>query len=279
MRKFFLKSAVAIAATVGAASSAHAFLFLNLIDVNNGVNKACDSSQAISATNCNGFIGLDGTGAFIAAGVGQVLDTLGAKGLTFGGTVGDFQITTNFNTNLPGTATSGDFNESSTRVARVGALGGVTNNFVVSSIAFGYNFPTGVERFFTGSAGFSSSSFGGDNPIVNTQQGLDTANLGNFAGAGVTSNSKILDATAGTGAQVNGASVSNDWVFPTQIANFANALDPYSLASVQTYTLRVGTIINATSNMAVTPVSAPSSVALAGLALLAAGVALRRRAA
>lgn len=276
MRNLFLKTAIAVAAAAGAASSAQAFVFLKLTDVGNAVSTSCNSSAVISATNCSGFIGLTSTGAFIFPVLGSTYDSLGAKGLTFGGTVGEFTVTTNFRTNLPGTPTSADFNESSTNVER--AFGAsLTNNFTIEAIAFGYTNPFGLEKAFTGSAGFSSSDFAGDNPVVNTQQGLDVNNAGNFAGPGVEARAKLLDATAGTGATIDGASVANNHVFPTAVVSFANPADPYSLASVQTYTLRVGTTINATSNMSVLPVSAPTTLALAGLALVGLGLTAARR--
>lgn len=278
MRDLFVKTAAAVALGVCAASSAQAFVFLKLTDVGSAVSASCNSSLAVSAGNCSGFLGLDATGGFIFPVGSASYDSLGAKGLTFGGTLGEFSVTTNFRTNLPGTASSADFNESSTNVTRLGGGFGVTNNFAIEAIAFGYTNPFGLQKNFTGSAGFSSSDFGGDNPLVNTQQGLDTNNAGNFAGVGVEARAKLLS-SADSSAVIVGASVANNHVFPTATVTFANPADPYSLASVQTYTLRVGTTINATSNMAVLPVSAPTTVALVGLALLGLGLTSRRKAA
>jgi hypothetical protein len=88
----------------------------------------------------------------------------------------------------------------------------------------------------------------------------------------------MLDATALTGAILSGNSVANNLVFPTVLVNFPGVASPYSLASVQTYTLRVGTTINATSNMSVGSVSAPGTIALAGLALAGLGLMMRKKA-
>jgi hypothetical protein len=276
MRNLFLKTAAALAVAAGAASSANAFVYLKLTDVGSSVSAVCDASQLISATNCNGFIGLSATGSFIPGSIGSTFESLGAKGLTFGGMVGEFSVTTNFRTNLPGTVSSADFNESSTNVERMSGTT-LTNNFTIEAIAFGYTNPFGVQKTFTGSAGFSSSDFAGDNPLVNTQQGLDVNNAGNFSGAGVESRSKLLS-TTDSSAVVVGASVANNHVFPTAVVTFAGPSDPYSLASVQTYTLRVGTTINATSNMSVLPVSAPTTLALVGLAMIGLALSSRRSA-
>ncbi|MFM7507385.1 MAG: hypothetical protein ACKO3M_12690 [Rubrivivax sp.] len=154
MRNLFLKSAVAIAVAAGAASSANAFVYLNLVDVGNSISKTCDGSSIISAGNCNGFIGLDASGGFIFPVLGSSYQSLGAKGLTFSGTVGEFTVTTNFRTNLPGSLLSADFNESSTNVERMAGTS-ITNNFTIQAIAFGYTNPFGIQKNFTGSAGFS----------------------------------------------------------------------------------------------------------------------------
>jgi hypothetical protein len=278
MRNLFLKSAAAIAVAAGAASSANAFVFLKLTDVGNSQSVECNASAVISATNCNGFLGLNASGGFIFPVLGLTYNSLGAKGLTFGGTIGDFTVTTSFKTNLPGLPTGADFNETSTAVTRASDLGPVNleNNLTISAIAFGYTNPIGLYKSFGGIASFDSNTFTG-NPTVNTQQGLDTNNLGNFMGPGVASQSKLKDTTGATGAISSGSLVTNDHIFPNSTVTFTNPTDPYSLASVQTYTLRVGTVINATSSMNVLPVSAPTTLALVGLALVGLGLSARRR--
>jgi hypothetical protein len=277
MKKVFLKAVIAAAACLAAAGSAQAYLILTLKDVGNNAWRTCDSRVVISTTNCSGFSGIASDSSTIFPVPGLSFDSLGAAGLSFGGTIGEFAVATTFIANRPGTHVSADFNETATRVERTGAGFGETNNFFINALAGNYTLPGGLIKGFTGSAGFSSSDFAGDNPLVNTQQGLDTNNLGNFAGDGVTARATLLDATPGTGATVVGASVSNNLVFPTVDVNFASPFAPYSLTSLQTFTLRTGSTVNATSNMAVLPVSAPATLALAGLGLIGVGLAMARR--
>lgn len=278
MRNVLIKGGLAAAATLCLSTGAHAYTFLKLTDGASVVQCASTSDSA----SCAGFKGIDINGFLIDAVGGSSWLSLGAVGLRFGGLVGDFAVSAEFKANVPGTPAFADFNETSLEVTRLTGVNGVADNLTVEAIAFNYSNPLGTSKNWGGGANLSSTSFAGD-ILVNTQQGLDKSNLGNFtdgAGTVVAENQKILDTTGATGALVTGLTATNTFTFADQtVTGFATASSLYSLASVQTYTMKNnGNKVNASSTMTVRPVSAPGTLALAGFALLGAALAMRQKA-
>jgi hypothetical protein len=282
MRNVLIKSGLALAATLCLSSGAQAYTFLKVTSGATSFN--CSTLQTVADCSGDGFVGIRANGTLILptlANLGSTWLSLGAVGLNFGGSVGDFDVSAQFKANVPGTLTSADFNETSLEVTRVRGTDEVASNLTVEAIAFGYTNPLGTAKSWGGSATLSSTNFLG-NILVNTQQGLDKSNLGNFtdgAGTVVSENQKMLDTTAATGASFTALGASNNFTFADQsVTGFATASSPYSLSSVQTYTMsRLLNTVNASSTMTVRPISAPGTLALAGFALLGVALAMRQK--
>lgn len=244
MRTSLVKIALAAAALVG--GSAQATVLLNLEDLTGGVSKTCNTGAAITATNCGAGFSIIG----------------GGLGITFSGVVGGFDVfTTTFASNLPGTATAATLNASTTQVKRIGAG---TGDFLIDLTGFGYTMPEGANKYLTGSASLTSSdtSFGAGN-FVRSEFYADALNLG---GKGTPEINKILNLAN----SASGDAPTILWTDP--------GLDTFSMRDIQIIRLSNGKLVNTTLSGTVTPVPEPMTLSLVGAALLAAGVASRRRA-
>lgn len=254
MRKVFSKGALAAAAVLGLASSANAYVVLTITDL----------STATTVT-CNSFVGGCGSGFGVAN-----------NAISFAGSVGAFDIGFSSGTsNAPGNALFATSNTATTTVFRNDAAAG-TKSLVIDLIAFDFFNPTGLQKTMEGSA-TPSNTIGFNSPLesvftnfrVNSDNGSTAPSFNLVPGGPVTSFSCTYNPAS-----------------PTQCFNAGNAVwnDPasgqpgFSMRTQQSFNILAGTSINSSSSLTVRNVPEPLTVSLVGAALLAAGVASRRKA-
>lgn len=261
MFKSMTKVALATAALVGATTSAHAYVFMQIADLNPvtlmiQTSVMCNTSLAqnnVAGGNCSTADGFAGY-------------SLGGNGITFGGTVGNFKVfTTSGITNIPGTASAAFLNTSSTSVENLSADGTGLDTMYIDFRGLDFLFPAGGAKTLFGSASYSGTISGSGAGV----QELDTrfyADPANAGGITVADSCELNIAVAG-GCD-SGAPVV--W-FDTPGSSF-------SLRSQQYFSLVGSTITNSTSSVVARALPEPMTLSLVGAALLAAGVASRRRA-
>jgi hypothetical protein len=243
MRKVISQLALAAAALAGVSTSANAYVVLALNDPGvPGSAVSCDTSMAVSATNC-------GTGFTV----------VNLEGVTFSGTVGNFSVfTTSFSGDIPGGPQIATLDASTTRLKYNGAG---TGTFTIDLTGYDYLNPVGPVKLFSGSASQSSSVFALGDQIAS-----------NFYVDG--SNSGLLTNGVSCVLAINSNSSCNSGA-PIAWADGAPA--QYSIRDIQVFTMNSGSTTNSTSTAIVAKIPEPVSTALVGISLLALGLTSRRR--
>jgi hypothetical protein len=251
MRTSLLKAAAAAAVLAGSVGSANAFVLLNLQDLSAAVSKTCNTSAAVVNVVGGNCAAVDG---FSIIG--------GGLGISFSGTVGGWDVfTTTFASNIPGTATAATLNASTTQLKKNSAG---TGDFLIDLTGFNYLLPAGGTKSLRGSASLTSSdtSFGAGN-FVQSEFYADPNNTGATATPFLACNMNLAPSANCDTAQI-------EWNDP--------GLGTFSMRDVQIVRLSQGKLVNTTLSGTVGAVPEPMTLSLVGAALLAAGVASRRRA-
>ncbi len=253
MLKIFSKGAVAAAAVLGLASTANAYVVLTITDVTTN-----------TSISCNSFIGGCGAGFAI----------LNANSIAFGGTWQSFDIGFSSGTsNAPGNASFATSNTATTTVIRNDVAAGI-KSLVIDLIAYDFFNPTGELKTMETSA-TPANTIGFSSPLesVFTNFRVNSAN-------GSTAPSFNL------GPNVTSVSCTYNPSNPTMCFNGPSAVwsDPilgtpgFSMRTQQSFNILSGTLMNSSSSLTVRNVPEPLTVSLVGAALLAAGIASRRKA-
>jgi hypothetical protein len=269
MKNVLKKAALAAAALVGFSGSAHAYPYvvLTLTDFNVTTNsisvqKSCSSFDAASVAACSAA----GFGTSVGSNqiqFGTTLQFLGG-GFAASGLLGDFTITsTSAVSNTPGTPVEGTTNRSQTEASRAASGNGDVHRLLVDFVAYGYTDPNALDKLLSASAGI-------------------TANLGSFAPTDKVTSFFSVDKDNGLAAT---ASLGCTLTVASSPLNESCGLGPipwtdnggmYSLRSIQSFDMAVGSRLNSTANSKVSNVPEPTTAALLAVAMIGLGVAARR---
>lgn len=274
MKNVFKKVAAVAAVLAGFSSGAHAYpyVILTLTDYNVttssvNVSKSCSTFDAASVALCTaGGFGAALGGTSISFGTTLQVFSGVNPGFATSGLLGDFVIaSTSGTSNAPGTPIAGETNRSQTDAERKGTVGGDVHRLIVDFQAYGFTDPNGIDKMLSGSAGF-------------------TANVGSFSPTDKVTTFFSVDKDNGTAAT---QSLACTLTVTTSPLNESCGLGPvawtdnggmYSMRSIQTFDMAVGSKINSTANSKVANVPEPMTPALIAVALLGAGLASRRAA-
>jgi hypothetical protein len=258
MRKMMTKVALAAVAVVGVSTSAQAYVFMRLADL------AADVTTIQTAASCNTSLAQSN----VAGGNCSTTDgffgyALGANGIGFQGTVGNFSVfTTSGFGNIPGTPTSASLDTSSTRIVNnTAAISGI-DNFYIDFRGFDFLFPAGQAKTLFGTASYSTTTSGAGE-TVNTNFYADPLNLGGTTVADSCLMIVVTNDSCNTGSPIVWNDVGGG---------------SFSLRSQQYFAINGQSIVNATTSVIVGAVPEPMTLSLVGAALLGAGLASRRRA-
>jgi len=256
MQKILTKVAMAAVAVVGVSTSAQAYVFMRLADLNAALaiqtSADCNTSMAqnnAAGGNCSTLDGFTGY-------------SLGGNGIAFNGTVGSFSVfTTSGFGDVPGTPTTASLDTSSTRISNTSGIAGL-DNFYIDFRGLDFLFPAGASKTLFGSASHSSTSPGAGES-VNTFFYADPTNAGGTTVEGSCAMVVTFNNSCNSGAPIVWSDVG---------------LGTFSLRSQQYVQLNAGSVVNTTTSVIAGAIPEPMTLSLVGAALLAAGVASRRRA-
>lgn len=264
MRNMFTKVAAAAAILAGASTGAQAYVVLTLTDRNvttstNVAQVTCSTFDVASTAACTGL------GFLAVVGGNSILS--GAR------TVGSYSIiSTSASSNTPGNALGATTNRSQTEASHTATIGLDVRELQVDFTAFDYNLPNGANKLLSGSAGFTANlgAFAALDSVT-TFFSVDKFNTGTGATAFVSCTQ--------TGAADFAAGSALAETCPMGPVPWADTFAPgslFSMRSIQSYRIAVGSIINSTANSSVTNVPEPMTTALVAVALLGVGLATRR---
>ncbi len=258
MRNAITKVALAAAALVGASTSAHAYVFLQLADlaadnVTIQSEAKCNTSLAqvnVAGGNCStvdGFLGYAAGGNFIG----------------FLGTVGSFSIaTTSGIGNQPGNPAFASLNTSSTQVTNNNAQGSGLDSMYINFTGFDFLLPNGADKTLFGTASYSGTVLPGVGGSIKTNFYADGTNGGNPFNGLTCSMAVTTDDSCNTGPLTA-------WNDP--------APAQFSLRTQQYFTINDRTQVNATTSVIAGAIPEPMTTSLVGVALLGMALASRRR--
>lgn len=250
MRNMFTKLALASAALFGLGSSANAFVIVSLKDLTNPLSEViCDTSAAVSATNC-------GAG-FTVSNSNKVI---------FDGTVGNFLVDISSGTNnFPGNSTEAFVTSSTLNVTNLNAVISGIDQLYVNVRSFGFTMPADEFKTFYGNASLSSTlpGIGGS---VQSDFTADPLNAG-------TPFANLITCTQVVTAAANSCNTGAPIIWqddPLGPVGFSIRTEQYIKLEGQA---RVGTTATAT----VGTIPEPMTTSLVGGALLALALSSRRR--
>ena len=244
MQSFFSRAAVAVAVLAGSTTAAQAGLILTIGDSVGPTTFTCNNTTAAGVTTCglNGFI-----------------TTLNSNSIFLGSTftVGGFRVGGALtSTNNPGSMTGAVLNQTTLTASNIS---GVAGSFFIDLLSQGFTLPTGPQLSLFGSSGGSANA-GGTGTITNAYY-ADPTNVGLLSNG--------ISCAYAVSTSFNCSATPLEWT---------RNPGAFSLRQIQTFALGASVSnLNTTNNLTVSQVPEPVSASLVGVALIALGLASRRR--
>ncbi|CAD5375198.1 exported hypothetical protein [Rubrivivax sp. A210] len=266
MRKVLSKLAIAAAATIGAVSSAQAYVILTISDVTGGVvTKTCDTSVG----GCSAEFGVF---------------AIGANALTFNGIVGDFQVqqTSGITISNANFALAQANNNLVNRTDGAAGLQGLVIEFTAMDVMA----PPDVLKTLSGSGSMSGAPFGTitASDTVQTRVAVNSANLNSFfppfalGGSSGTVTAMGCTFVIATNASCAATSTGTTGVGATSVV-WSDPAVPFSFQTQQRFDINASAFVGTTATAVVGRLPEPASTALVGIALFGLAATARRRSA
>ena len=257
MHKILTKVAMAAVAVVGVSTSAQAYVFMRLADLN--PVDATIQTQVVCRTD---MAQNNAAGGNCSTTDGFAGYSLGTNTILFLGSVGNWNVsTTSGVANVPGTPIAATLDSSSTSVVNKSVA---FDSFYIDFRGFDFLFPAGEDKTLFGTASHSTSTVVAGAPAtVNTFFYADPMNGGGTTVADSCSMVLSTNASCNSGAPIVWSDVG---------------LGTFSLRSQQFFNVNGGQVINSTATVTVGAIPEPMTLSLVGAALLGAGLVSRRRA-